>query len=173
MTKHQSPYHRSTHKILCVFSITEERDGSRSPRSLMVDMTDGTTLLRNRRHMRSTGETNILPYNGQPPTVNVESSSPVDNTSPPVSSPPQSPAPKPEEPPSPTLRRSSRRSKPPEKLNLALNLCPRQLKLKTNNELFASVSKASVYYLSELHFSSLLNLLKRLAIRFERHCLAH
>lgn len=105
------------------------RDGSRSPRSFMVDMTDGTTLLRNRRHMRSTGETNILPDNGQSPTVNVESSSPVDNASPPVSSPPQSPAPKPEEPPSPTLRRSSRRSKPPEKLNLALNLCPRQLKL--------------------------------------------
>ena len=105
------------------------RDGSRLPRSFMVDMTDGTTLLRNRRHMRSTGETNILPDNGQSPTVNVESSSPVDNASPPVSSPPQSQAPKPEEPPSPTLRRSSRRSKPPEKLNLPLNLCPRQLKL--------------------------------------------
>ena len=66
------------------------RDASRSPLSFVVDVTDGTSLLRNRRHMRSTGETNILPDNGHPPTVDIEVSSPADNISPPVNSPPKS-----------------------------------------------------------------------------------
>lgn len=65
------------------------RDASKSRRSFVVDMTDDTTLSRNRRHMCSTRETNILTGNGQSPIVDVELSSLVDNAPRQVNSPPE------------------------------------------------------------------------------------
>jgi hypothetical protein len=79
-----------------------------TPKSYVVDMSNGGTLVRNRRHLRPTGESDIPKspkHHRQNPTADVElcpSTSVADNSTPIVRS----------------LRRSSRTIKKPDKLNL-------------------------------------------------------
>lgn len=94
------------------------RDESKSRRSFVVDMTDGTTLSRNRnQHINRQWP---VTHSGRGTIVTCWQRSPTSELS------TRSPAPKPEQTLIPMLRRSSRKLKPPEKLNLALNFCSRQ-----------------------------------------------
>ena len=91
-----------------------------TPKSYVVDMSNGGTLVRNRRHLRPTGESDIPKspnHHRQNPTVDVElcpSTSVSDDSTTIVRSSPQDL----DGSPSTQLRRSSRTIKKPNKLNL-------------------------------------------------------